>query len=56
MATDTPTRAELEREEFLEKVAELRCTFHDEMVFEDDLETGSLFVCPAKDCKETAIL
>lgn len=56
MATDTPTRRELEREAYEEKVADLRCIFHDEMVFEDALETGDLFVCPAKGCKETAIL
>lgn len=56
MFVDTPTRQELEREAYLEKVADLRCFFHAEMVFEDSLECGDLYVCPAKGCRETAVI
>jgi len=56
MIDTRPTRQELAQEAYLEKVEELRCFFHAEMVFEESYEGGDLYVCPAKGCRETAVI
>jgi len=56
MIDTRPTRQELAQEAYLEKVDELRCFFHAEMVFEESYEGGDLYVCPAKGCRETAVI
>lgn len=52
MTMDQPTKDELERD----VADDMRCPFHDELVFEDGDDECALFICPAKGCAEQKVV